>query len=368
VTGPAFVPGLELSRGFFADCVRPLMASGFAGLPYSAALIGHGSEVLGFDTPMSTDHHWGPRVMLFLRPEDHAARREDIRVHLGRHLPPSYRGWSTHYTAPDPGDHGVQKPAPYAGGPVNHRVELLTVDGYFRSDLGISVGEPLTTSAWLSLPTQKLRSVAAGGIFHDGLGLEKVRMALAWYPEDVWLYLLGCLWHRIGQEEHLMGRAGSVGDELGSAIIGSRLARDVMRLAFLLERQYPPYPKWLGTAFGRLACAPALQPHLEAAVRCGSWQERERALCAAFEGVLEVQRAAGVQDGTTGRATRFWGRPFLVIRGDRIAEAVFSRIADPRLASLARSRPFGGIDLVTDNTDVLEDPSVLPSLGGLLGP
>jgi hypothetical protein len=35
-----------------------------------------------------------------------------------------------------------------------------------------------------------------------------------------------------------MGRAGYVGDELGAALIGSRLVRDMMRLCFLMERQY----------------------------------------------------------------------------------------------------------------------------------
>ena len=30
------------------------------------------------------------------------------------------------------------------------------------------------------------------------------------------------------------------------------LVRDVMRLAFLIERQYAPYAKWFGTGFARL--------------------------------------------------------------------------------------------------------------------
>jgi hypothetical protein len=81
-----FVPGVELSRRYFRDVVEPVLAREFPALRYSAALIGNGSEVLGFDTPMSTDHNWGPRVLLFFSPENQARgghhrafRRADTR-------------------------------------------------------------------------------------------------------------------------------------------------------------------------------------------------------------------------------------------------------------------------------------------------
>jgi hypothetical protein len=47
------VPGLELSEGFYREAVAPLLP---ADLPHSAALLGSGSEVLGFDDEMSRDH------------------------------------------------------------------------------------------------------------------------------------------------------------------------------------------------------------------------------------------------------------------------------------------------------------------------
>ena len=357
-----FIPGLELCAGFFAEHVRPFLESHYPALRYTAALIGHGSEVLGFDTVMSTDHHWGPRVMLFLRPGDLEAHGPAIRSHLGRVLPSSYRGYSTHFTPPDPDDNGVQRLAAHSGGPVNHRVELLTIEGYFRGYLGLDVSAPIGTAEWLSLPTQKLRTIVSGAVFRDDLGLEALRERLSWYPEDVWMYILGCLWARIGQEEHLMGRAGHVGDEIGSALIGARLVRDVMRIAFCLERQYAPYPKWFGTAFGRLASAPALLPLLGEAMASRGWKERERALCAAFESLHALQRKAVFDDGLSGRVESFWGRPFLVIRGTRVSEALFARICDERLRASARARPIGSIDLVSDNTDVLEDPSLLQAL------
>nr|WP_309505012.1 hypothetical protein [Streptomyces sp. KM273126] len=63
---PAFIPGLELSRRFYTEAVRPLLEEVAPATPHSAARIGSGSEVLGYDTARSTDHEWGPRLQLFL--------------------------------------------------------------------------------------------------------------------------------------------------------------------------------------------------------------------------------------------------------------------------------------------------------------
>jgi hypothetical protein len=59
-----FVRGLDLCELFYKEAVKPILAQSFPDLVYSAALIGLGSEVLGFDTPQSMDHDWGPRLML----------------------------------------------------------------------------------------------------------------------------------------------------------------------------------------------------------------------------------------------------------------------------------------------------------------
>jgi hypothetical protein len=64
-----------------------------------------------------------------------------------------------------------------------------------------------------------------------------------------------------------VGRCGDVGDDIGSRIITARLAHDVMRLCFLVERRYVPYPKWFGTAFARLSCAREISPLIADALR-----------------------------------------------------------------------------------------------------
>src|SRR6185503_19579973 len=137
------------------------------------------------------------------------------------------------------------------------------------------IDKQIEAADWLTFPEQKLRSITCAGIFEDSIGLKFILDSFAYYPHDVWLYLLASGWNRIGQEEHLMPRAGFVGDELGSALIGSRLVRDLMSLCFLMERQYAAYPKWFGTAFQQLNCASDLTPVLLRAQHAATWQERE---------------------------------------------------------------------------------------------
>lgn len=245
-----FIPGLELSRRFYHEAVRPLLEKHFPGLPHAAAQIGSGSEVLGFDTAMSTDHDWGPAVHLFLC-EEEAGLAGEIRAVMHRQLPQVFCGYVVRFvgaSGPEPPGHGVI-PA--------------TVRDFCRDHLAYDVDQPPDAADWLTFPSQELRAITGGAVHHDGGGeLTALRERFAWYPRDLWLYLLAAGWARIGQEEHLMPRAGFVGDELGSALIGSRLVRDVMRLCFLMERQHAPYPKWFGTAFQQLACAAELEPIL----------------------------------------------------------------------------------------------------------
>ncbi|MCB0058155.1 MAG: DUF4037 domain-containing protein, partial [Caldilineaceae bacterium] len=258
-----FLPGLKLGEAFYTEAVRPLLDEHFPNLRHAAALIGSGSEILGFDDEMSTDHHYGPRVMLFLADDADPLLPDAIRHMLADWLPYTFRGFSTNFSAPNQEDNGVQLLEAVESGPVNHRVEIFTVPEFMAGYLGIDLAQPLTPDVWLALPQQRLRTTVGGAVYHDDVGLETVRQRFAWYPHDVWLYLLAAGWARIGQEEHLMGRAGLVGDEIGSALLGGRLVRDVMRLCFLMERQYAPYLKWFGTAFKQLPCAAELYPLLQ---------------------------------------------------------------------------------------------------------
>lgn len=79
---PEIIFGVVLSEMFYREAVKPLLNSDFPRLSYSAALIGNGSEVLGYDSEISRDHDWGPRLMLFLRDSDCPRYQEQISLAL----------------------------------------------------------------------------------------------------------------------------------------------------------------------------------------------------------------------------------------------------------------------------------------------
>jgi hypothetical protein len=358
-TEDSFMPGLELSRLFYEQAVRPILLDAFPRLDYAAALIGPGSEVLSFDTPQSTDHHWGPRVMLFLTERDHTRLKTNITRVLARQLPHEFMGYPTNYGPPD--EIGVRLLVRSVAGPVNHRVELLTIRGFFSHYLGWDGSAEPTIEEWLTFSEHRLRAVAGGAAFSDPHGmLAQVRDRLTWYPLDLWLYLLAAEWNRIANEEAFVGRCGDVGDELGSRLVAARIVESVMRLCFLLERVYPPYSKWFGTGFAQLACAPTMEPLIGAVVHAEDWRAREAALASMYACVATLHNDAGLTDPLDTRVSPYFGRPYLVINAERFVTALMGAIDDERIRHLPVA--LGSVNQWVSSSNTREQPRFRDSL------
>ena len=332
---PEFIRGVELSRTFYEEVVAGIVGD----LPHSAARLGWGSDVLGFDTERSTDHGWGPQLQLFVERE----------FEIDSRLPESFRGWPVRYGWDDKA--------------VVHHVEVTQLGPWLEGHLGFDPRSAIETVDWLLTSQQALLEVTRGAVFHDGLGeLEPVRAALEWYPDDVWLWLLACQWRRIDQEEPFVGRTAEVGDELGSRVLAARLARDLMRLCFLLERRYAPYPKWFGSAFARLESAGEVAAPLQRAIAATEYPAREGALVEAVEAVARRHNALGITEHVDPTVRFFYARPFRVLGSARFVDACLEEVSDPWLRSLPL---VGAVDQFSDSTDVLTDPSASRRLRAL---
>ncbi|MBX3066164.1 MAG: hypothetical protein KF726_24510, partial [Anaerolineae bacterium] len=165
---PPFIKGLELCEVFYQEAVKPILNAELPEIPYSAGLIGAGSDVLGFDTGQSTDHDWGPRLLLFLSPADHARYATSINELLRRKLPYTIRDYPTNYAVVPEGQSTWMQAT--SKGEVNHRVRILTVEQFLKNSYAIDPHHPFTLADWLTTPQQMLLSLTSGRIYHDGLG------------------------------------------------------------------------------------------------------------------------------------------------------------------------------------------------------
>ncbi|GAB2932916.1 DUF4037 domain-containing protein [Streptomyces mayteni] len=344
---PAFLPGLQLSRLLYEEAVRPLLDEHLPGLPHAAARIGTGSEVLGFDTARSADHEWGPRLELFLTPGDATEHAAELARLFAHRLPKEVRGWPTNFR-PSTSPRDPVGLMAHTEGPVAHRVTVTDL-GSWLADRGLTA-EP-TTVDWLAMPWQRLAEATAGAVFHDGVGeLTAARERLAWYPDETWRWLLASQWQRLAQEEAFPGRCAEVGDDLGAAVVAGRLVRDLMRLCLLYARRYPPYAKWLGSAFRELPIAAELAPALRGALAATGAALRERHLCHAYERVAALHNDSGLTAPLDPTPRPYHSRPFLVLDAGRFAAELVNTLTDP---ALRRAPLTGSVDQWADNTDLL---------------
>ncbi|MFJ4503068.1 DUF4037 domain-containing protein [Streptomyces sp. NPDC088864] len=348
--------GLQLCHRFYDRAVAPLLA----GVPHAAGLLGDGSEVLGFDDAVSPDHDFGPRAQVFVTSAADAERAEAALTRL----PPRFEDVPVAFVR-----------GSRLGGAAHHQVEVVTAPRFFTDLIGRDPVDGMTTADWLTTPTQRLATLTGGAVFHDPEGaLARRRAALEWYPDDVWRYVLAAAWLRVSQEEAFVGRTGSVGDDLGSALVTARVARDLVRLAFLVERRWAPYGKWLGSAFARLPLAGRVGPHLTAAVRAAGWRDREAALCAAQRELAVATNRLGLADPVDPEPRRFYTRDLRVLFGDRFTSALVDRVHDPEVRALIvrldHGRPTlpGAIDQAVDSVEILTRPDRCRAATGLLGP
>ncbi len=344
-----FLPGLDLSKAFYEEAVKPIIDEHFPELVYSAARIGHGSDVLGYDTPQSMDHDWGPKLQIFLDDSDYGTLKDELNDVLSQNLPYEIRGFPTNFGYHDDGTTRMEL---IEDGPVNHGIMINTVSGFFIEYLGFNPTEDLRIIDWLVLPQQILLSIANGQVFRDDLErLEPIVKKLEYYPNDLWLYLLSNQWRRIAQEEAFMGRAGQVSDELGSRIIAARLISDIMMLCFLMERKYTPYIKWFGTAFSKLESARILTPLFMEIMNAGTWDERQNHLAKAYEYMAKKHNDLEITNSLSSSVSQFHNRPFMIIHADNFADAIYEKIRDDEVKQLPKY--LGGIDQYVDSTDVL---------------
>ncbi len=355
-----FIKGLELNELFYYEVVASVLKSYFPELQYSAALIGWGSDVLGYDDAQSADHNWGVRFQLFLSEQDSGKYRKPINDILDERLPFEFRGHPTTFE--------IVVNEDQRGVPVSrkHNIDVETVKEFFSRYLGCDPFGEVSAADWLTFSEHKLLAVTSGKVFYDDLKeLEFVRQKFSYYPKDVWLYMLAAQWIKIFEKQASVGRCGYVEDELGSMIIAAQQVKNLMRLCFLIERKYAPYSKWFGTAFSRLDCAEKLSPIFTRVLQAKDWKERQGFLAQAYETVARMHNDLKVTIPMKEETAEYGGRSYLVVGDERFAEELKKALTNEEVKNIKHG--LGSVNQFIDSDSQLNNLFLCKKLKELYG-
>ncbi len=298
---------VDVSRDFFDEVVKPMLERKCPEETAQTAfgVFGYGSEVLRLDDDYSQDHHWGLRINALMPDDLFQKSGEAVIQTFNANLPTTYRG------------HSLRE------GLTGRGLSLMGLQAFLRRTIGLDHA-PTTLPEWLSIPEEDIIHVINGEVWYDPSGrFTAIRDTFnQYYPEPVRLRRIAhwCRYYS-GMGTYALKRAILRNNELYATITFARALRLGIQLAFLLDRRYFPYDKWLLAHFERLPrMAEPLRPIVYEAVRLATPWERKLELLDQMSDVLD---ATMVADGILKPHVKFTGS---ASSGYRLLEHAYAQI------------------------------------------
>lgn len=221
--------GMEISRAFYEQCGRAMIAENFPDYEGKIAvgLAGKGSDCFGYDDISSRDHDWGAEFCMWVTEETYGA--------IGKALEEAYDGLPDTFQ-------GYRR---MNGKARRERRGVFTIPEFFRRITGAPDYEHID---WRETPDYALAAVSNGVVFRDDEGIftaEREKF-LQGYPETIRYLKLADSAAKFSQAgQYNYGRMLRRGDTVTAQIMLADCAREVMKLQHYIENRYPPHDKWL---------------------------------------------------------------------------------------------------------------------------
>lgn len=251
-TTPASITGLALSRLYWEECGKPMIAEKYPHLQnrIAAGLVGHGSEAYGFDDDFSRDHDFAPRFCLWLTPDDYAQFGEQLQADYDT-LPANFMGYSRTDIQRTPRSQGAQK-----------RDGVFAIPNFYEAITGLPTAPasagPLEIQ-WLTIDEATLAAATNGQIFADPLGeFSSIRQQFKAIPDDVRLSLISRRLGMLSQSgQYNFPRMIARGNGGGAWRALNEFVHTAASMVFLVNGPsaagYLPYYKWEMAALKHLS-------------------------------------------------------------------------------------------------------------------
>lgn len=276
-------------KAFYERYGAPMIHERFPGYESRIAvgLVGEGSDCFGFDDEISRDHDYGIGFCMWLTTEDY----ERIGITLNK----AYEQLLQEHVQEFEKDEVFQAGDPYGAGSgtntsynkfIDSRRGVFTIGHFYENVLGVRLDEHVmkrggletvfTEQTWLQITEDRFATAVNGMVFRDDAGIfTDIRNALlSYYPKRVWMLRLAEKLHdfaQYGQSNYarMMARKDYVTADLCIA----QGMKSAMELAYLLNRTYAPYYKWMRKGMDRLCVLKGLVPLLDALAMVRSQQD-----------------------------------------------------------------------------------------------
>lgn len=224
--------GLDLSREYYENVGKPILMELFPEYMEKAAvgLVGEGSECFGFDDQISMDHDYGPSFCVWFPRNIYTEVRESMSE-IYDALPKEYKGVSANL---------IREQS--AG-----RRGILEIEGFYQKFLTRDI-VPENLTDWLRIPEHYFAVATNGEVFEDNLGMfsEIREKLLNYYPEDIRLKkIAACAVKMAHSGQCNYARMMWRHDVVAAKFALDEFMRNAISLAFLLNRVYCPYYKWM---------------------------------------------------------------------------------------------------------------------------
>ena len=224
--------GLETAKQYYEIYGRQMIRGQFPERAdqTAAGLVGYGSECLGFDDEISTDHDYGPSFCIWLPRELYQQCGKEMQAAYDA-LPKEFMGCSARVEE----EQG------------KGRVGVLCLEDFYLEILGTD-RVPETEAEWFSLSEASLSTATNGAVFEDPCGkFTRIREGLlSYYPQEVWRKKLAESLARAAQAgQYNYARAMKRGERIAAEIALTEFVKETMQIVYLLNKKYAPFYKWM---------------------------------------------------------------------------------------------------------------------------
>ena len=332
--GNTFVKNLDACRRFYEQYGASMIHDKFAEYEdrIAVGLVGEGSDCFGFDDIISTDHDYAIGFCMWLTDEDYDK--------IGSKLQEAYEKLINDMGMIFARKNGISTGMSIA---IDGRRGVKTINGFYSEITGLNSADENMAQAIWTVSDEKLATATNGEIYKDTLGtFTQIRNSILEYrPEEIRRLKLGEEMHYFSQyAQSNYSRMMARKDYVSANLCISKGIESAMRIAYILNKQYAPYYKWMRKGMDNLTVLRNMTKLLD-----------EIALCENQKAVWENIKYNPVAVFTQDKVVDLFEKIAVLIVNELNAQGIISG-QNPFLEM--HSRKLLGLDTVKENAEVID--------------